>query len=54
MVEINRSHAFDHIVVLMFENRSFDTLLGNLYKPNDTSKFEGVAGKNFPTLFHLV
>ena len=47
MGEIDRNHALDHIVVLMFENRSFDTLLGNLYKPNDVPNFEGVAGKNF-------
>jgi hypothetical protein len=32
----------DHIVVLMLENRSFDTLLGKLY-PNSNS-FEGLAG----------
>ena len=26
---------FDHVVVLMMENRSFDNLLGNLYSPTD-------------------
>ncbi len=46
MGEIARSHALDHVVVLMFENRSFDTLLGNLYGPGEAAKFEGVVGKN--------
>jgi phospholipase C len=32
----------DHIVVLMLENRSFDCLLGKLYKPPAT--FEGLSG----------
>lgn len=27
--------SFDHVVVLMLENRSFDNLLGYLYKPED-------------------
>ena len=27
--------SFDHVVVLMLENRSFDNLLGFLYKPED-------------------
>jgi phospholipase C len=43
---------FDHIVVLMLENRSFDTMLGYLYE-NDAPKnfigtnapFDGVAGE---------
>jgi hypothetical protein len=26
-------HTFDHVVSLMFENRSFDNLLGHLYEP---------------------
>ncbi|MWB97394.1 alkaline phosphatase family protein, partial [Agromyces seonyuensis] len=37
----------DHIVVVMFENRSFDNLLGHLYTPQspppDGGAFEGVA-----------
>ena len=32
----------DHIVVLMLENRSFDSLLGTLYPKSDT--FEGLNG----------
>lgn len=32
----------DHIVVLMLENRSFDSLLGELYPKSNS--FEGLAG----------
>ena len=32
----------DHIVVLMLENRSFDSLLGTLYPKSDS--FEGLTG----------
>ena len=42
----DRSNALDHIVVLMFENRSFDNLLGRLYEPGEVPFFEGVTGKN--------
>jgi phospholipase C len=51
--------TFDHVVVLMLENRSFDNLLGFLYSPLDPDykngvpataplgkTFEGVYGKN--------
>lgn len=31
----DRSHALDHIVVLLFENRSLDNVLGHLYGPGD-------------------
>jgi phospholipase C len=27
----DRSHALDHIVVVLFENRSLDNVLGHLY-----------------------
>jgi phospholipase C len=40
---------FDHLVVLMMENRSFDNMLGYLYQPNEVPRgqhFDGVAGKN--------
>src|SRR3954454_4826878 len=40
---------FDHLVVLMLENRTFDNMLGYLYKPGQVprgQKFDGVAGKN--------
>jgi phospholipase C len=41
----DRSNALDHVVVLMFENRSFDNLLGRLYQPGEVAAFEGVLGK---------
>jgi phospholipase C len=39
--------TFDHVVVLMLENRSFDNILGYLYQGGVPSgkNFEGVAGK---------
>ncbi|MET0144952.1 MAG: alkaline phosphatase family protein [Ilumatobacteraceae bacterium] len=40
------SHALDHIVVVLFENRSLDNLLGHLYGPGDGKTFEGVLGKH--------
>ena len=30
----------------MFENRSFDNLLGRLYQPGEVASFEGVLGKD--------
>jgi phospholipase C len=42
----DRSQALDHVVVLMFENRSFDNLLGRLYEPGEVASFEGVIGKD--------
>jgi phospholipase C len=42
----DRSSALDHVVVLMFENRSFDNLLGRLYEPGEVASFEGVTGKD--------
>jgi phospholipase C len=41
----SRDRAFDHVVVVMFENRSFDNLLGRLYHPDEVRSFEGVLGK---------
>lgn len=38
--------ALDHVVVVMFENRSFDNLLGRLYAPGEVAAFEGVLGKD--------
>jgi hypothetical protein len=40
------SHALDHIVVVLFENRSLDNVLGHLYGPDDGKNFDGVIGKN--------
>ena len=42
----DRSHALDHIVVVLFENRSLDNVLGHLYGPGDGKKFDGVIGKD--------
>src|SRR5580700_775853 len=42
----DRSTALDHIVVVMFENRSFDNMLGRLYQPGEVASFEGVLGKD--------
>lgn len=42
----DRKNALDHIVVIMFENRSFDNVLGRLYGPGEVQSFEGVIGKN--------
>jgi phospholipase C len=36
----------DHVVLVIFENRSFDNLLGRLYTPDELEAFEGVVGKN--------
>jgi phospholipase C len=41
----SRENALDHVVVVMFENRSFDNLLGRLYGPGEVASFEGVIGK---------
>ncbi len=44
MPQPDQSHALDHVVVIMFENRSFDNLLGRLYQPGEVASFAGVAG----------
>jgi phospholipase C len=41
----DNSHALDRIVVVLFENRSLDNVLGHLYAPGDGKTFEGVIGK---------
>src|SRR5580765_7593992 len=41
-----RANALDHVVVVLFENRSFDNLLGRLYGPEEGKTFEGVLGKD--------
>ena len=40
------SHALDNIVVVLFENRSLDNVLGHLYGTEDGKTFDGVIGKN--------
>ena len=46
MITGRPSAKFDHLVVIMFENRSFDNLLGYLYGPGETRSFEGVIGRD--------
>jgi hypothetical protein len=41
-----RANALDHVVVVLFENRSVDNVLGHLYGPQDGKTFEGVIGKD--------
>ena len=42
----SRADALDHVVVVLFENRSLDNVLGRLYGPGDGKAFEGVIGKD--------
>ncbi|WP_282837358.1 alkaline phosphatase family protein [Microbacterium flavum] len=46
------SPGFDHIVVLMFENRSFDNVLGRLYTAQEKSAadFDGLAQGSYANL----
>jgi phospholipase C len=44
MRNVPDQHKFDHVVTVLFENRSFDNLLGRLYEPGEVSAFEGVVG----------
>ena len=46
MTTPDRRDGLDHVVVVMFENRSFDNLLGRLYQPGEVESFEGVVGKD--------
>ena len=41
-----RANALDHVVVVLFENRSLDYVLGRLYGPGDGKIFDGVIGKD--------
>ena len=41
-----RENALDHVVVVVFENRSLDNVLGRLYGPADGKTFDGVTGKH--------
>jgi phospholipase C len=40
-----RANGMDHVVLVLFENRSFDNLLGHLYEPGEVPSFEGVVGR---------
>ena len=43
---VSRANALDRVVLVIFENRSFDNLLGRLYEPGEVPSFEGVIGKD--------
>ena len=45
MESVTVAGALDHVVVVLFENRSLDNMLGHLYGPDDGKTFEGVIGK---------
>lgn len=40
------ANAMDRVILVVFENRSLDNLLGRLYGPEDGNGFEGVMGKD--------
>jgi phospholipase C len=42
----DRSQAMDQVVVVLFENRSLDNMLGHLYGPDDGKTFESVIGRD--------
>ena len=42
----SRDQALDHVVAVVFENRSLDNVLGRLYGPGDGKTFDGVIGKD--------
>jgi hypothetical protein len=46
MADQGRDSALDHMVVVVFENRSLDNVLGRLYGPEDGKTFDGVIGKD--------
>ena len=46
MARADREPKFDHVVSVMFENRSFDSLLGRLYQPGEVASFDGVIDKD--------
>ena len=46
MPDSDKRNALDHVVVVLFENRSFDNVLGRLYGPGDGKTFDGVVGKD--------
>ncbi len=46
MTDQTNANAMDHVVLVLFENRSLDNMLGHLYGPDDGKDFEGVIGKD--------
>ena len=42
----DRLNATDHVVLVLFENRSFDNMLGRLCGSGDGKSFEGAWGRS--------
>jgi phospholipase C len=40
MADRSREHALDHVVVVVFENRSLDNVLGRMYGRGNGKAFE--------------
>ena len=54
MTAPNRQSELDHVVVVMFENRSFDHLIGRLYEPGGGEVLRGVIGKEISNPIRLL
>lgn len=54
MTAPNRQSELDHVVVVMFENRSFDHLIGRLYEPGEVKSFEGSSARRSATRSRLL
>ena len=50
MPDSDKRNVLDDVVVVLFENRSFDNVLGRLYGPGDGKTFDGVVGKDLSNL----
>ena len=46
MTQYSNANAMDHVILVLFENRSLDNMLGHLYGPASVKTFEGVIGKD--------
>ena len=46
MTAETRANAMDHVILVLFENRSLDNMLGQLYGPDSGKNFEGILGKD--------
>lgn len=46
MKQYSNTNAMDHVILVLFENRSLDNMLGHLYGPASGKTFEGVIGKD--------
>lgn len=46
MTSYSNANAMDNVILVLFENRSLDNMLGYLYGPADGKTFEGVVDKD--------